>query len=155
MAKSLPIVAANTGGQTELVDTDSGFLIRETNKKNEIIAYTEKLEWLIRNPSERLRMGRAARKRVETYFDLEIMIDKMNKLLSDIKTKPDKQLQNTDHYLLVLNHMNHTQEELHHLYGQVNNKAVKLIIKHQRTYQRIRRIYHRICGIMNIKTDMF
>ncbi|QNA43844.1 glycosyltransferase [Lacibacter sediminis] len=155
MAKGLPIVGANTGGQVELVNKDSGFLVHEINKESEIIAYTEKLAWLICNPIERLRMGREARTRVETYFDLEIMIDKMDKLLSELKTEPGHQPQNSDYYLLVLNHMNHAQEQLQHLYGQIDNKAINLIIKHQHSYQRIRRIYHRIRAIMNTKTGMF
>jgi hypothetical protein len=77
MACSLPVVAADVGGQRELVDLNCGVLVARGNEAQEVARYTEALVAMIRSPERRREMGRAARQRIESGFHLDQMREGM------------------------------------------------------------------------------
>ena len=81
MACGLPIVGANVGGQRELVTSECGVLIPRGDEEDEAKAYTATLLLLLQENDRCREMGRAARKRIEQYFRLESMGDRMDNLL--------------------------------------------------------------------------
>lgn len=72
MAAGIPVVAFDTGGLRERIrNGEDGLLV----SKGDVKAFAQALDELL-NDKERLeKMSRAARKRAETDFDREIMID--------------------------------------------------------------------------------
>ncbi len=75
MAMELVPVAADVGGQRELVAPECGVLIPPEG--DQVAAYVEALQGLIDDPQRRMAMGRAARARVVEHFDQQQMIDRM------------------------------------------------------------------------------
>jgi hypothetical protein len=71
MSAGLPIVCSDVGGQTELVTPECGIAIKPG--PGERLAYIHALTTLINDSEWRLRMGTAARQRVEEHFRLEDM----------------------------------------------------------------------------------
>lgn len=68
-AASLPVIASNTGGIPEVIDSSSGILVPVGNvdeiKNAEI--------YLLNNPADRSRLGTALNKKIIECFSLEIM----------------------------------------------------------------------------------
>lgn len=75
MAMGLVPVAADVGGQRELVTPDCGVLI--PREGDQVAQYVEALQRLLADPQRRAAMGRAARARVVEHFDQQQMIDRM------------------------------------------------------------------------------
>ncbi len=72
MCSSLPIVATNVGGVSELVTENVGFLV----PRKDIQALRRALSNLIENQEMRVKMGEDARKRYLDYFCFEAMYSK-------------------------------------------------------------------------------
>jgi len=72
MAMALPVVAAEVGGQAELVVPGTGFLV--PRDESELGAYIEILSQLLHSPELRRSIGTAARERVVTHFSLPQMM---------------------------------------------------------------------------------
>jgi len=95
MAMGLAIVGADVGGQKELVTPDCGVLIERSSFENEVQRYTTELASLLIDPETRRAMGAAARLRVEQYFPLPQMGERMLALLQraqhlhDTNPKPE------------------------------------------------------------------
>jgi glycosyltransferase involved in cell wall biosynthesis len=70
MAAALPIVATRVGGTPEVVDSDSGRLI----PPRDVGALAAALRNLAGDPAARARLGRSARRRLETRFTLDRMV---------------------------------------------------------------------------------
>lgn len=104
MAKELVVVSTAVGGQGELVKEDCGFLVGKTTEKREIEEYTSILLKLIKSPQEAQKMKAAARKRIETEFDLSHMHTKVHGLLSEAlaTSRPAIAVSGED-YLFMLN----------------------------------------------------
>lgn len=83
MACGLPIVAADVGGQRELVTPQCGVLLTRSNEDTEAEHYTAILAPLLENPRRREEMGRAGRQRVKTHFCLDQMGERMMALLQE------------------------------------------------------------------------
>ena len=67
-----PIITSNSVGCKEIViDGENGFLIQP----KDVDALTEKLELLINNKDLRQKMGKAARKYAEEYFDIKVVVE--------------------------------------------------------------------------------
>lgn len=65
MASGVPVVSTDCGGpSTIVVDARTGFL----TPVGDVEALTSRLEWLLRHPSERSKMGSEARRRVMEHF---------------------------------------------------------------------------------------
>lgn len=72
MASGLPVVASRTGGLAQtIVDGETGIHVKPENA-NELAAALRKL---IADPSLRARMGQAGRRRVETRYTWDTLID--------------------------------------------------------------------------------
>ncbi|MBW4665549.1 MAG: glycosyltransferase [Chroococcus sp. CMT-3BRIN-NPC107] len=66
MAMGMPVIGTLHGGIPELIeDGISGFLVPE----KDVDALAEKLIWLIENPSDWIRMGKAGRAYVEKHYE--------------------------------------------------------------------------------------
>lgn len=75
MAMGLPVVAAAVGGQPELVTDEAGILVPQDS--NELDAYVEALTSLVSDPAKRRAMGAAARQRMLSAFNIQLMTDQM------------------------------------------------------------------------------
>jgi glycosyltransferase involved in cell wall biosynthesis len=72
MAMQRPVVATNVGGPPEILSHGSEGLLLPPRQPE---AWARALDELIREPERRQRMGEAARRRVETAFDVERHVD--------------------------------------------------------------------------------
>jgi glycosyltransferase involved in cell wall biosynthesis len=75
MAAQVPVVAADVGGQRELVTPECGVLVPRADPDSEAECYAAALTSLIADPARRLAMGRAGRQRIQAHFRLEQMGD--------------------------------------------------------------------------------
>jgi len=82
MACGLPVIASDTGGQSELVTPGSGILVPRSDKATEASLYTEALSELLRSPARRRELGQAARERVAQLFTLDGMGERLAALLN-------------------------------------------------------------------------
>ncbi len=81
MASGLPVVATNVGAVADLVeDGKTGFL----TPPNDVDAFSSRLAQLIQDESLRQRMGRQARKRIESRFTVERMTKRFERLFEDL-----------------------------------------------------------------------
>lgn len=72
MSANLPVVATNVGGASEAIaPKTSGFLIESDDAE----ALSQKLAYLLENPSQARRMGRAGRRIVEEKFSCERQLE--------------------------------------------------------------------------------
>jgi glycosyltransferase involved in cell wall biosynthesis len=77
MASALPVIVTDVGGNREAVaEGETGFVIAPGDRA----ALVECLQRLYRDPDRRMRMGTAARQRVERLFSLQSMIDRHARL---------------------------------------------------------------------------
>ena len=71
MACETPVVAYAAGGLTDVViDRETGLLEKEIGS---LAGLTQMLQWMWKNPSKRLAMGKAGRERVVTYLSDTLM----------------------------------------------------------------------------------
>lgn len=84
MAMGLVPVAADVGGQRELVTPDCGILIPPEG--DQAAQYVAALQSLIADPQRRTAMAQAARARVVEHFDQQQMIDRMLMLFEKAET---------------------------------------------------------------------
>lgn len=80
MAKGLPVIAADTGGQRELVSEDCGILVKG-NDFTEKTKYAEACISLINNVALRKEMAINSRNRICTYFDHQTMVKSIESAL--------------------------------------------------------------------------
>ncbi|MDF5733723.1 MAG: glycosyltransferase [Rhizonema sp. PD38] len=72
MRAGLPVLISDVGGVSEVVlEGETGFLV----PKADVLAMQERLTQLITNPDLRIRMGEAGRRRYETNFTIERMLN--------------------------------------------------------------------------------
>lgn len=80
MAKGVPVVATNVGGNGELVsDGETGFLVSPNNPA----ALADAIVKVIEDPGLQGRMGRAARERIRGQFSLSRMAKTMERIYTD------------------------------------------------------------------------
>lgn len=80
-ATGLPIVSTIHTGIPEIVnDGETGFLVPE----KDIPAMAERLKELVANPELRIKMGKAARRHVQTYYDRKIEMDNLEELFKSL-----------------------------------------------------------------------
>jgi glycosyltransferase involved in cell wall biosynthesis len=84
MAMEVVPVAADVGGQRELITPDCGVLLRHDAPAAD---WAEALDRLLVNTAERIRMARACRERTQRYFDLQTMGDRMSEILGNDSQK--------------------------------------------------------------------
>jgi glycosyltransferase involved in cell wall biosynthesis len=73
----VPVVATLHGGIPEaVIDGETGFLVPE--RDSTLLA--EKIQYLLDNPEERIKMGKAARKMVEHKFDIVKQSEKLEEI---------------------------------------------------------------------------
>ena len=82
MAEGSPVVAADIGGQRELVDPECGVLVKSGTENEQVVEYTRVLGELLAHPERRKQMGKAARSRIDQHFTLDRMGRQMEGLMS-------------------------------------------------------------------------
>ncbi|RMF83646.1 MAG: glycosyltransferase [Planctomycetota bacterium] len=89
MAAGLAIVAADVGGQRELVTPDCGLLLPRKceDEAGEARAYADVLADLLADAERTRALGAAARRRIEDHFTLEKMGEAMLKLFADARAR--------------------------------------------------------------------
>jgi phenylacetate-CoA ligase len=80
MSAGLPVVATTVGGNTYVVDENTGILIPAQNPDR----LAEAMVYLVDNPAKRRAMGISARKKIEGSFTLTAMAEKYKKLYREI-----------------------------------------------------------------------
>jgi len=80
MAMGVVPVAADVGGQRELVRPECGFLIPQG--ENEVQEYVSALKQLLESPELRVSMGQAGRRRIVEHFPIDRMAERMVELLN-------------------------------------------------------------------------
>ena len=81
MYSGLPIIASRIGGIPDAVnDGLTGLLVKPGDAKD----LGEKLEHLLKNKEERLFLGRNAKIKAEKDFNINIMLDKYEKVFKEI-----------------------------------------------------------------------
>ncbi len=81
MATGLAVVAANVGGQKELVTEGAGILLPAGGDSTVKKLYVEVLDRLLNEAGEREQLGKAARARIENGFLLKHMVDNFEQIL--------------------------------------------------------------------------
>jgi glycosyltransferase involved in cell wall biosynthesis len=89
MASGVAVVAADVGGQAELVTPDCGILVGRTDERGEAEAYARALADLAADPARRQALGRAGRARMEAGFRLEDMGRRMVEIIDLAATLHD------------------------------------------------------------------
>jgi glycosyltransferase involved in cell wall biosynthesis len=87
MASGLPCVATRVGGNAEAIDEgQSGFLL----PVEDAVAAAERIRFLLRNPEEARRVGRAARRTVEEKFTSEKMAGQLAHLYQALLSEKEQ-----------------------------------------------------------------
>ncbi len=82
MSCGVPVVTSDIGGSTEInVDGETGFIVPKGDAK----ALAEAVITILTNKSLRVKMGQAARKRVEENYSFEILTNKFLELIAEAR----------------------------------------------------------------------
>jgi colanic acid/amylovoran biosynthesis glycosyltransferase len=80
-AMELPVVCSDVGGiKYGMVDGETGFLVDE----GDVDVFVEKIQFLLDNPEERLKMGKAGREFVKRHFDSKVIGDQLMSVYTEI-----------------------------------------------------------------------
>jgi glycosyltransferase involved in cell wall biosynthesis len=82
LACAVPVVAADVGGQRELVTPDCGVLIARSDEAREVDEYSRVLKALLADPSHCRSMGERGRSRIVDRFRIEQMVEGMERAIS-------------------------------------------------------------------------
>jgi glycosyltransferase involved in cell wall biosynthesis len=77
MAAGVPVIATAWGGPADYLDASTGILVPPTNPSRFQQDLASAMAMLARDPALRLKLGRAARAKVESEFDWEHKIDRI------------------------------------------------------------------------------
>jgi glycosyltransferase involved in cell wall biosynthesis len=81
LACGKPVIGADIGGIPEhLAHGEDGLLFRSTDSTD----LSEKINWLLANPRELIRMGKNARNKVDTFYSQKAHVDKIIQLYSSV-----------------------------------------------------------------------
>jgi glycosyltransferase involved in cell wall biosynthesis len=80
MASYLPVIATNVGGARDIVTKQTGILIHVGNEKE----LADAIDFLVKNPDIRIKMGQAGRRRVEKLFKIDMTLSKIYLLYDEI-----------------------------------------------------------------------
>ena len=106
MAKSLAIVGADVGGQSELVSSDCGYLVKRSGEEKESGEYAGVLLNLIQDRSLLLSMQNNSRARVVNNFALSEMINGVERIMKNcIQYGSKDPVELAPQYLLQLNRL--------------------------------------------------
>jgi hypothetical protein len=125
MSMQLPVVAAEVGGQAELITLETGFLVAKGDgDAREVQEYLQILLPLIQNQQLRQEIGCQARQRVVELFGLEKMADKMEEIFAEAHTlcqtkpKPEINLALAEEMLLIALEYLHQEPALSNLWQE-------------------------------------
>jgi len=87
MAMAKPVIVSRTSGQTDtIVDGETGIYV----PPSDAVALRQAIEYLLRNPQERARLGRNARRAIEEQFSLDHFVARIKALADGSRTpQPD------------------------------------------------------------------
>src|SRR5690606_11928496 len=105
MAKNLAIVAADVGGQKELVSDSCGILVPQVDYVTDANNYYSAISQLLSDPGLVKQMGENARQRIVESFDIDLMVNQVEKCFLNISAQTISDKDNESAYLLLLNKM--------------------------------------------------
>jgi glycosyltransferase involved in cell wall biosynthesis len=85
LALEVPVVASTARGNRELVDADSGFIVRT----GDIPGLAAAMDWLADHPAEREEMGRQGRRRMVHSYDLGDLMRRHEELYAEMLSLRD------------------------------------------------------------------
>jgi glycosyltransferase involved in cell wall biosynthesis len=89
MAAATPVIATSVGGQKELIEPGTGILLPVTEDTGQFIeTFSQNLETLASDIALRKRTGKAARDRVEKYFDISLTHTSLQQLFDQLLSRP-------------------------------------------------------------------
>lgn len=77
MAMSLPVIATKWGGPVDYLDESCGILIEPVSRAALVEGFANAMHRLSSDPTQRRRMGAAAKGKVLKYFDWEVKVDQI------------------------------------------------------------------------------
>jgi glycosyltransferase involved in cell wall biosynthesis len=83
MSSGVPVVAANIGGQAELVTSDVGLLVESRDDATDVAQYAAALAAVLGDPERRAAMASACRARIEAQFTTASMLDRFEQALEE------------------------------------------------------------------------
>lgn len=111
MAKGLVIVGANVGGQSELVTSETGFLLAPSDPETESKGYSSILHRLVLSPTTIKKMGQCGKERIEKFFRIEDMHEEMDVIFRTQTHQPIKQEINPELYQAIINRVINLEQE--------------------------------------------
>lgn len=84
MASSMPVIAADWGGPADYIDASTGILIPPVAPDVFVGQLADAILQLARDPQLRIRMGKAARQRIEDLYDWHVKTKTMLNIYADV-----------------------------------------------------------------------
>jgi glycosyltransferase involved in cell wall biosynthesis len=87
MATALPVIVADWGGPSYLVDTASGVKLPVDSPESFVTALSDAMVRLAQDPELRAELGRGGRSRVERLYDWELLTDHLIAMYEDAASR--------------------------------------------------------------------
>lgn len=141
MAKELPVVAAQVGGQSELVIDGCGFLVKPADPMQDASLYADHLHHLVKYLQFRIETGKRARQRVQQFFRLDSMVDNMEAALKEVILQHEVAVPAvTGEYVSILNRMCFLDRTNSELEGELTNTVNRILKKYNKQYSAIKKV---------------
>jgi len=141
MAKELPVVAAQVGGQSELVTDGCGFLVKPTNPVQDAGLYADHLNHLVKYPQFRIETGKRAQQRVQQFFRLDSMVSGIEAALKEVLLQHELAVPLiTAEYVAILNRMSSLDQTNRDLQGELTNTVNTILKKYNKQYSAIKKV---------------
>ena len=137
MAKSLSILGADVGGQSELVTPECGKLIKSSYPETEAEVYYTYLLDLITNNEKIKQQGKHARERICRNFTLDQMIGNFDYHLNEVIQSRRRETLSTEIYLPVLNRLLFLEDENDQLRSNTNRHFTALLHKYRKVRNKL------------------
>jgi glycosyltransferase involved in cell wall biosynthesis len=134
MSVGLPVIASNVGGQDELVDEGSGYLV-DADANDAALVFARHILDLYSDKEKRIGIGQHARKRIEANFTLDKMGTRIDSIL-----KAQLFMEKSSKARFPERQVAELQDQLTIEYLQARNEWNKLNILHTQLYRQFEKL---------------